>query len=253
MNFNENYALGGAYLKSKKIAFSFCKIEKRHKNCIAWINREIEKLGENPSVYQGTMACLAVGVAIGLGYLESINCAQGVSSMGMSESVSFYLGWIICCAGLIAGEKLGDGLKNRKINEFTGKPIINSNIVSGVILSIVYLFTQFYISYSAANDSGSSFFIVIYVMLISAFELLVGAIFLKKSIMTIGILLTRIRRKYLLNKMSRLAARVEKLWQLYLYSLSKSSLPVTQAEEVPAIRRAREFHANGGIEDDIFE
>lgn len=230
----ETYALGGAYLKAKKSGFSFCKAEDRFMKCMKAIQAKIDKMQESPSFYQSILSILAVFVALGLGYLEATNCSQGISSLGVSEDVSYYVGWVLCCCGLLAGEKLGEGLRALRRNEFTGKPILNDRIIAGGVLTIIYLAAQFSISYAAYSESGSSFFIVIYVMLISLFELLVGAIFLKQSLSVVGnlfsrfgIMLSKLRSKLIIKRMNSTAKATEYYWQRYLFDLSKSAIPVT--------------------------
>src|ERR1044071_719124 len=170
---NETYALGGAYLKAKKSGFSFCKAEDRYNKRMKAIRDRIEKIGESPSFYQTIISILIIGIAVGLGYLEATSCSQGISALGFSEKASFYVGWVICCLGLIAGEQLGEGLRTIKRNEFTGKWVPNAKTLTGGILTIIYLAAQFSISFAAYSASGTSFFVVIYVLLISLFELLV--------------------------------------------------------------------------------
>lgn len=248
MSYYEMYALGGAYLKAKKAGFSFCKAESRFVKCSKWIEDTIAKMKEEPTVYMGVIALLAILAAIVLGYIEAINCSQSLVGLGFSETSSIIIGWGFCCIGLIAGEEIAAGLQKK--DEFTGKRIITPRAICGFVLTAVYLCGQYYLASQASAGSDGLGFMAIYVLLISVLEVLIGAIYLKSSITTISVLVAKLRMRFIQGRMGNASKRTEKYWQRYLFDLNKASIPITQADETPQVKRARDYYNNGGIYPD---
>jgi|GEM_PF-4344290 hypothetical protein len=242
MNNNENFALNGACLDCKKASFNFCKAEDGYNGRVKAIEENEQKLGEKPSIYQATIAICAVVAAAGLAFLEVYNSSQGLASLGIPTWTSYCIGGVVFILGMLSGENLGEGLRTMKRSEFNGKRVMNAKTITGIVMTIMFLLLQFAISYTAFAESGTSVFVFVYVMLISIFELLVGAIFWKGSILTIGILIARVKNKYIKYRMGKLSARAEKLWQKYLYSCAKSSIAVTPIAMTTYIKRAIDYY-----------
>lgn len=96
MNTNENYALGGFYLKAKQSGFGFTAAEKDYNGCVQKLKSIIKGLGDKkPTGYQIVISIITIALLFILGGAEASNCQQSLQGWGIFRNYSSIDG--VCC------------------------------------------------------------------------------------------------------------------------------------------------------------
>lgn len=242
---NENFALGGAYLKAKNAAFQFFKEKTKYFNAEKKKDDICEILGQAPSSYNVIISGVIVSSALGLGGAEIYNSRESLQGMGFSEPASIVIGAIIAGIALYGGHEIAKGMQER--DPFSNRRVYNKHFYFGVLLCCFNLGFQFFLSRFASDGGGSSMiFYNILVVIIGILEIFVGAA-LKSAILTLTYWFSNLRQRFMFKRMYRYAKRTEGYWQRYLFDVAKATIPVTPEPPTPLIEQALEFYNKGGF------
>jgi hypothetical protein len=185
---NQSFEGNRFYYKAANYAFAFIKAEKMAE-ALQIKRAEIESKHDNNSNFWRVASFAAVFVAMGLGVYEVYNIQASLSGMlsnGSDDELSLWLFLLLGVTLSIIGMLLGHSL-NAETDHITGKKKLTFKWWICLVLSIGYIYMQYYLASAAgegidADSKQVAHSQSVVVVFIAIAELVLGYLFLTKAI-----------------------------------------------------------------------